>query len=244
MIKKLTNTLYHPIIYFFLVPFISILPGSIVASQYKQINSISFIALYIYIVINQLIENILRRIPTNNFQLSKNLLISLEIINGLFILLIGVRYSWMSAAILLHYTIIIQAQFLFTYYDLENTAAFIASFLKVVLLNGIAFYIHTNFFHFRFLPYYFGLFFPYFIYEFTRFEEKTDHKKLLLFIILSYLSAFYLLWEANRLMNILLFLALPFVMIFKSEFKRKYIATFLLSFSFIYIVLLGFIFIR
>lgn len=243
MIKKITNTCYHPIIYFFLLPLISIFPGSILAFQYGQTAFTSFIALYIYIVTNQLIENILLRIPTNNFQLSKRFLTSLEIVNILFLLFFGFRHSWMSAATLLLYTITIQLQFLFTYYDLEKTAAFIASFLKVILLNGIAFYIHTNFLHFRFLPYYFALFFPYFIYELTRFKEKADNKLILPMIIFSFLFTLALLWNTMGIFSSTLLLSFPFIIVFQTEHDGKYIATFLIVFSLLYMLLLSFSFI-
>lgn len=243
MIKKIRKILYQPIIYFFLLPFISILPGSIFASQYNRINYLSFIALYIFIIVNQLIENILLRIPTNDFQLSKKILISFEIVNSLVILFFSWRHSWISAAILLLYTIIIQLQFLFTYYDLERTSAFISSFLKIIVLNGLSFYIHTNFVHYRFFLYYFGIFLSYFIYSLTRSERKTENKVMIALISFSYLFNIILLWKDIGYLSLLLLFSIPFIFAYKEAINKKYMATFIIVFSILYITLIHLAFI-
>lgn len=238
MIKLIADKLYQPILYFFLLPLISLLPGSIFAFQYGQINYISLAILYGFVLANQLIENILLRIPTNDFQLSKKLLLMLEIINLLFILFFGLRHSWISAAALLLYTITIQLQFLFSYYDLEKTAVLITSILKVVLINSLSFYIHTNFVYYRLFPYYLSILLPYLIYELSRSTRKVNRKATYIIMTSSYLLTAALLWKDLGYISLLLFISSPFIVTFKETFNRKYLAIFLIFFSTIYITLL------
>lgn len=243
MIKKINNKLYQPTLFFFLFPLISLVPGTIFALQYGQINALSLAGLYIYIITNQLIENILLRLPVNDFERSKFFLITLESINILFIIIFGIRYSFMSGAILLLYTIIIQLQFLFSYYDLEKTSAIITSFLKIILLNSLSFYIHINFIHFRFSAYYFALFFPYLIYELTR-SEKTINR--IVFVTLSnfsYLFTVLLLWPDIGFLSLAIFIGYPFILAFTKKADQQYMPTFLILFSIIYITLISLIFI-
>lgn len=243
MIKTINNILYQPILFFFLLPLISLVPGTIIALQYDQINYLSFAVLYIYVLVNQLIENILLRIPANNFERSKRFLISLELVNLFLILFFGLRHSWISASILFLYTLIIQLQFLFSYYELEKIAAIIASFLKVILLNSLSFYSHMNFVHFRFSAYYFILFFPYLIYELARLEKKGNKKLLFALSTFSYLFSVILFWSNIGLLSLLLFISYPFVLAFIKENNQKYMPTFLIIFSVIYIMFITLIFI-
>lgn len=243
MIKKINHKLYQPMLFFFLLPLISLVPGTIFAFQYKQINYISFLVLYSYVMVNQLIENILLRIPANNFERSKRFLLSLEVVNLSFILFFILRYSWMSGLVLLLYTLMIQLQFLFSYYDLEKTAAIIASILKVILLNSLSFYIHTNFVSFQFLVYYLALFFPYLIYELTRLEKKPNQTIFFIFSIFNYLYTMVLLWQDTGFLTLALFISFPFIVGFLKETNQKYMPTFLILFSLIYIFLLTLIFI-
>lgn len=244
MIKILNNKLYQPMLFFFLLPLISLVPGTIFALQYGPINYISFTILYIYLVVNQLIENILLRIPANNFERSKRFLMALEFVNLLFILFFALRYSWMSATILLLYTVIIQLQFLFTYYDLEYIAAIIASFLKVILLNSFSFYIQANFVHFRFSAYYFVLFVPYLIYELTRLEKRINNNLFIALSSFSYVFPLVLLWKDLSLLSLSLFISYPLIFAFTKEADRKYMPTYLILFAVIYIPLISFIYLR
>lgn len=243
MIKIINDKLYQPMLFFFLLPLISLVPGTIFALQYGKINYVSFTALYIYIVVNQLIENILIRIPVNDFEESKKFLISLEFVNLLFILFFGLRYSWMNASILLLYTIIMQLQFLFSYYDLEIVAAIIASSLKVFLLNSLSFYIHTHFVHFKFSAYYFALFLPYLIYELARSDKNINRMLFFTLSSFSYLFPIILLWQDISLLSLSLLISYPFFFAFTKEVDQKYMPTFLVLFSIIYIALISLIFI-
>ncbi len=237
MNKLIMEKIYHPVVYFFLLPLFSLILGSIFALQYNSLNYLSLIALYVYIVINQLIENILLRKPKANFELSKKFLILLELINFLFIFFFSIRHSWIAGIILFLYTFTIQFQFLFSYYELEKMAAFLVNFFKIILLNGFSFYIHTNFVNYRFVPYYLAIFIPFLIYELARLDEKPSTKMSVIIISLSYLFAIILLWGSLHYLSFLLLLTLPVSFVLKEEFNLIYSASFSIIFSVVFVFL-------
>ena len=66
------------------------------------------------------------------------------------------------------YTLIIQLQFLFSYYDLDHASDHHNNLIKVVLLNGFSFYVQVRFIHPRFIPIYLVLFIPFYLFEISR----------------------------------------------------------------------------
>lgn len=243
MNNKLINKFYHPILYFFLLPLISLLFGSLFASQYTMLRPLMLIPFYFFILVNQLMENILLRIPKSDFELSKKLLILLESLNLALILFFTWHYSFIAGLTLFLYTLTIQMQFLFSYYDLETTAAFIASFLKVMLLNGFAFYIHTDFMNFSNFLDYGVIFIPYLIYELARIHTEPSRPAVKFLVSLSYLIALSILWPKISFFSLLLLLTLPLLWPSDNVVTRKETAIFLVNFSLFYaFVLIGSIF--
>lgn len=238
MNKLISSKLYHPVLYFFLLALLSLLFGSVLALQYGEFNLLAITFFYLYILVNQLIENILLRISNKDFQLSKKFIFILEIINLTIILFFIRYYSLNSGFILILYTLTIQLQFLFSYYNLERTASLISSFLKVILLNGFAFYIHTHFINYNYFLYYFGIYFPYLIYELARINNKNKDKLVTALTILSYTVAFIVLWKKISYLSLFLLLTIPIHWLGKEEINRKNSAVFLINFSIFYLILL------
>src|SRR5690625_6919092 len=141
--QRVLKMLYRPAL--FLLPFFYLALGSIFALYFNAFNVFSFIVFYVFVLTNQMLENTLLRIPSNNFEISKSFILGLEVLNAGLILYFGFQYSWLAALVLLFYTLIIQIQFVFNYYDLEGVAVFVVTLLKLVLLNGFAFYVQANF---------------------------------------------------------------------------------------------------
>ncbi len=239
MYNKLVNKFYNPVLYFFLLPVVSFAFGSFFASQYLPLQLFMLVPFYFFILVNQLMENILLRIPQNDFELSKKLFVFLETVNLLLVLFFTWRYSLIAGLTLFLYTLIIQLQFLFSYYNLERTAAFIASFLKVMLLNGFSFYIHTHFISLDSFINYAAIFIPYFIYELTRIYKQTFDSSIILLVGLSYPIAIFLLSQTISYLSLLLLLTLPFFWPKSKDFSRKDAAIFLIGFSFFYGLLLA-----
>lgn len=238
MYSKLVNKFYNPVLYFFLLPIVSFAFGSFLASRYMPLQLFMLVAFYFFILINQLMENILLRIPKSDFEISKKLLMFLETINLMLVLFFTWRYSFIAGLTLLLYTLTIQLQFLFSYYNLEKTAALIASFLKVILLNGFSFYIHTHFISFDSFIIYTAIFIPYFIYESARIYNQKFNSSIKLLIVLSYLIAIFSLSQTISYLSLLLLFTLPFFWPKSKKFSRKEAAIFLIGFSFFYSLLL------
>src|SRR5699024_6850777 len=120
---------------------------------------------YLFILMNQMLENILLRITDEQRNFSTSFFLILEALNIGSILYFGWQHSWLASLVLIGFTLIIQCQFLLTHYDLEGISVNLSNFFKIFLLNGFAFYIGTNFIHPRYFSYFSGLFFPLFLYE-------------------------------------------------------------------------------
>src|SRR5699024_4168358 len=147
----------------------------------------------------------------------------------------GWQHSWLASLVLLGFTLVIQLQFLFSYYQLDYAAVFIANFFKLILLNGFAFYLGTNFIFTRFIPYYGGLFLPFFLYEAARIRTNVPNKILIPFILLSYVIPGVLLWPHLTWGSLMLLLSLPFAWLLVSAYSRKTAATYTVIFSVLYL---------
>jgi len=242
MRRFIIKTFYHPVLFFFLLPVFYLALGSVFSLQYNNLNVLSLLAFYLFVFINQMLENMFLRIPTDNIELSKKFVLGLESINALILLYFALRHSWLAALVLLFFTLIIQLQFLFSYYDLDQLSVVITNFFKVILLNGFAFYISTNFIHTRFIPYYLGLFLPFYFYEAARLSREMKVKTLAALLAVSYLLAGVLLWEHLSWMSFSLLLSLPFAWVMVAEYNRKTAAIYAIAFSMLYIALIIFSF--
>src|SRR5699024_4950400 len=120
--------------------------------------------LYIFVQVNHMLENILLRIPKNDFEVSKPFLFGLEVLNVLLLGYFAFSYSWLAFLVLSGYTLIIQLQFLFSYYDLDHVAIITTTLLKLVLLNGFSFYLLVCFIHSCFIQFFLFFFFLFYIF--------------------------------------------------------------------------------
>lgn len=233
--QRVLEIFYRPALFFFLLPFFYLALGSVFALDFDTFNGFSFVVLYVFVLINQMLENIFLRIPNNSFNISRVFILSLEVLNVGVILYFGVHYSWLAALVLLFYTLIIQIQFLFNYYDLEGVAVFVVNLLKLVLLNGFAFYVQANFMHSGYIPVYFGLFIPFYLFEISRTNRTLKNVWLLSILALGYVLGIFFLWKYLKWKSLFLLFSLPFVGLFQLEFSRKTSAVFAYIFGLIYI---------
>lgn len=231
---------YRPMLFFFLLPVFYLILGNIFALQYDTFKVVPFILLYLFILTNQMLENILLRVPNDDFRISKPFFSSLELLNVLLLLYFGLYYSWLAALVSLLYTLIIQMQFVFNYYDLEFLIIFVVTFLKLLLLNLFSFYTQTNFIHPRFIPIYLGLFIPFYLFEVSRTERRVKNTHLLALLTLSYVMGVFCLWEAVGWPSLILLLSFPLVDLCLRDFNRKTSSTLALAFSLIYTFLILF----
>lgn len=237
MKQWISERFYRPMLFFFLLPIFYLILGNIFALQYETFKVIGFMLLYLFVLVNQMLENMLLRIPKNDFEISKPFFSGLEFLNIVLLVYFGFRYSWLAALVLLFYTLIIQIQFVFSYYDLEYIIVFVATFLKLVLLNGFSFYTQTNFIHPRFIPIYLGLFIPFYLFEVSRTDRKLKNIWLFSMVACGYNFSFFFLWGYIGWKSLFLLLSLPFASLFRAGINRKSSSIFVFIFSFTYIIL-------
>lgn len=239
MAKKFLDLFYRPIIFFFLLPLFQMALGIFFSLRYNNLNIPSFVFLYLFILMNQMLENVLLRIPNSDFEFNKGFLTVITGINILTILYFGFVHSWIAALVLLLFSLLIQGQFLFTYYDLDHVAIIITVLLKVILLNSFSFYTNAGFIQIDYLPYTLALLLPFFLYESSRVRLEIMKKMLPILLVLSYIIGIGLLWAQLSVTSLLLLVTLPFAWIVcQKEMTRKTTSLFSISFSLIYLILL------
>src|SRR5690625_998192 len=207
--------LYRHALFFLLVRFFYLALGSIFALDFNAFNVFSFIVFYVFVLTNQMLENTLLRIPSNNFEISKSFILGLEVLNAGLILYFGFQYSWLAALVLLFYTLIIQIQFVFNYYDLDGVAVFVVTLLKLVLLNGFAFYVQANFIYSFYILVCFFFFILFFLFEISRTDRALKNVWLLGIIALGYSFGIFFLWRYLEWQSLFLLLSLSFFCLFR-----------------------------
>lgn len=238
MTKINLKLFYRPTLFFLLLPLFQIIIGSIFSLEYNTLNILSFIFLYLFILMNQMLENVLLRIPHSDFEFNKLFFAIIQGFNLLTILYFGVFHSWTAALVLLLFSLIIQSQFLFTYYQLDYLAIIITVLLRVIFINSFSFYLNAGFIQIDFLPYTFALLIPFFLYESARTRLVMIERVLPFLLLLSYIIGVGMLWSLLSAPSLLLLICLPMVWSLKHDFSRKTTSLFAISFSLIYVVLL------
>lgn len=239
MSHKLLRFFYHPVLFFFSLPLFYMALGVLFSIPFDSIRILSIIFLYLFILINQMLENIALRLFNKENIFSKPFFITLEILNILTILYFGWRHSWTAALVLIGYSLIIQLQFLLDYYEMEYLSVTMTSIFKVFLLNGFAFYIGTNFMHLAVIPIFIGLFFPFLILEASRMVRRGNMKSVQVFIGFSYLVGIVLLWNRVGQLSLALLLSLPFAWLVSRNYNRQTASTFSIFFVFLYILIMA-----
>lgn len=200
----------NPLFLFCFIPGFYILFGALYAMQYTEINWLSFSLLYVYIILNQIMENILKKIYKKD-QLIKYLpVVILESLLLLTIAYFGISYSYLTIIVLLFYALIIQGQYLFHYYELSWLSVCIISLLKACLLNGISFYLHTGFISIRILLWVTPLFLPALIMEANRWGLNKKESYLKWELLLTYIIGIGLMSMTTGIYAAALFLSIPF----------------------------------
>lgn len=239
MTESILNKFYRPILFFFLLPIFQMIVGMIFSLQYNALNILSFIVFYLFILFNQMLENILLRIPNSDFSFSKRFFFTVEFLNILTILYFGLRHSWIAGIVSLLFSLIIQCQFLFSYYNLEYYAVIFTVILKSIFFNSFSFYVGTGFIQFRFIPYFIGLLLPLFLYEVARIRPEMNKKSIAVVCLLSYLIGVALLVQHLGALSLILILSVPFAFwLLKDEFNRKSSAVYTINFALFYVILL------
>lgn len=236
MAKKIMHVFYRPVLFFFMLPIFQIILGAIFSIKFDNLHIFSFIFLYLFALCNQMLENILLRIPNSDFKLNKKFLAILEALNLLVLLYFGFAHSWLACFVLFLFTLYIQGQFLFSYYDLEHIATILEVILKIIFINGFSFYTQTGFIQMRYVPFSLALLLPFYLYEAAKVHPEMKKKTLMILFGLTYLIGISTLWTQVSVLSLTLLLSLPFAwIILQKELNRKTTSLFAITFSIIYV---------
>lgn len=219
--------------------------------------------IYIFILVNQFIENQLTNRPLtekiNNFIL--NLL--LELLNLGLIIFLGMKYSSWIAVLLLMYTIIIHIQFVFVKYNLAMLSIIILTLFNSFILPFSIFHLHLNFIPAQLIRISFTYIIPIFMLIYERFARKLNRENILhpifnhswqkkiigLGLISSLIITFLILWPIHTWWTLML-LTIPLFTILwhvKSEshtlryLLRKHFIVFILVLNLIWMIHFTFI---
>ncbi|MEG0497210.1 MAG: hypothetical protein RR541_04365, partial [Carnobacterium sp.] len=113
LLTKMKGIFLHPLFLVFITPLTYILIGTIYAAQLSSIAFLPFIGLYLFILVNQLLEKIITIwLQKLNKELTTSLLIT-EAINLLIISYFALSFHLLIGLLLLFYSILIQGQVYF-----------------------------------------------------------------------------------------------------------------------------------
>lgn len=187
------RSIKKPLFLYFLLPSFYILFGTICALPYAPLNIISFFILYLFIILNQIIESSFENYFIHKKSKPLNKLWILELLIGLCLVYFIFAHSLVAALLLACYGLMVQSKYLFVHYDLEILSITLVTVFKSLLLNTFGFYIHTGFLSISLSIYFIPLVVPFFLYEYYNWNKSLSKKKKTFLVMLIYLIAFLFL---------------------------------------------------
>lgn len=195
MKSSLIRSIKTPLFLYFLLPSFYILFGTIYALPYASLNIISFFTLYLFILLNQIIESSFENYFVQKMSNPFRKLWTLELLIGLCLLYFVFTHSLVAALLLACYVLMVQSKYLFAHYDLEILSILLVTVFKSFLLNIFGFYIHTGFLSISLSIYFIPLVIPFFLYEYYNWNKSLSKKKKTFSVVLIYLIALLFLWS-------------------------------------------------
>lgn len=182
--------------------------------------------IYIFILVNQFIENQLTNRPLTDKMNPFIPNILLELVNLGLIIFLGVKHSPWIAVLLLMYTIIVHIQFIFVKYNLAMLSIIILTLFNSFILPFSIFHLHLNFIPAQLIRISVTYIIPIFMLEYERFARKLNRENILhpifnhswqkkiisLGLISSLVIAFLILWPTHTWWTMIL-LTIPLLTI-------------------------------
>lgn len=236
LLRDITKKHISKSVPFLLFPLIYLLPGTIYSTTYTNISWLELLTLFSFILINSGLEY---ELDKKNLYLKPSL-IFLELSNITLIIYFYINQSIFLGNIFILYSILIQTQYLFKFYQLHYLAIALLTIFKVFLLNGVSFYLNTNFITLSLFIIMLPYFIPKLLSETMRWK-KTNPFVFISLLLLSYIVGITSLWNSIGFWSLFLLLTLPLA--YKALSKRNYINTqlFTLLFSFTTLLLFTFL---
>lgn len=223
---------------FCFIPGFYILSGTLYALQYADVNWLSFALGYLLIMVNQLLENKFKESYTEETQSKKESILFIECVLFFIIIYFGIAHSIISGLLLICYSVLIQGQFLFKFYNSSNLAIVLVTLFKCLLLNSFGFYIHTGFIPFSLVIWTIPLLLPIGLTEYIRWKNLTP-VLLRILLIFSFTLGFVFLYLKAGWYGLLLILTLPFIFLtWKQTKKIQLLRLFTASFLFLHFTIM------
>ena len=217
LLTKLKGISLHPLFLVFITPLTYILIGTIYARQISSIAFLPFIGLYLFILVNQLLEKIISTwLQRLNKESTTSLLIT-EALNLLIISYFALSFHLLIGLLLLLYSVLIQGQLYFIKIGLRWFLLIMKAVFKGGILTYISFFIQLSFIPNTIFLWSIPLILLALIVEITEYSVKTKQVEqikqnrflFLCLLVLLYLSSFLILSLSFGYFSLFLLVSLP-----------------------------------
>lgn len=214
---KMKDIFFHPFFLILVTPIAYLLPGTIYAAQMSSFSFLPFIGLYLFILINQFLERIIRiwlQKPTKNLTVA---LLATETLNLIIISSFALSIHLLIGLLLLFYSILIQSQVYLIKLELNWVMYMMKAIFKGGILTYISFFVQLSFIPNTIFLWSIPFILLALLIEMTEYpirtqqiEQLKQHRSLLLGLLVAlYLSSFSILWLSFSYFSLLLLLSLP-----------------------------------
>lgn len=209
---------FHPFFLIFITPIAYLLTGTIYATQISKFSFFPFIGLYLFILINQLLEKIIRiwlHKPTKTLTYA---LLATEALNLIIISAFALSTHLLIGLLLLLYSTLIQSQHYLIKLELKWVMYTMKAIFKGGILTYISFFVQLSFIPNTIFLWSIPFILLALIIEITEYplrmqqiEQLKQQRSLFLGLLTAlYLSSFSILWLSFGSFSLLLLLSLPF----------------------------------
>ncbi|MGB3161631.1 hypothetical protein [Carnobacterium sp.] len=235
-LAKLKTILFHPYFLIFITPLTYILIGTIYAAQLSTIAFLPFLALYLFLLVNQFLEKIIYIwIEKLTKELTTTLLVT-EAINLLLISYFALTYHLLIGLLFILYSILMQGQVYFFKIDIKWFVFIMKAIFKGGILTYIAFFVQLFFIPNTLFLWSIPLILLALIIEITEYPIRTkqinrikENRFLFLGLLLTlYLTSFFILGLSFGYFSLLLLLSFPAAWSILSLYRTS---TYTLSYS-------------
>ena len=204
--------LQNPVFLFFLLPLFYMIFGSVYALQYNSFHVIPFIVLYFFILLNQLLEFILKkRFDEEKFSNIVVFLIA-EIALIATLTYFWIYYSWLATLFLVLYSIFIQSNVLFRIYELRFLPAILTLVMNLIFMNGFSCYTQAHFISIHALLIVTPQILPFFILTIHQWRVKLSRILLVIILLFNMGLFIYSYYSIIGYWSFIILLSLPFIL--------------------------------
>lgn len=257
-LKRSSSFLHHPALHTFLLPLVLSLFGVIYASRFTAIQFAPYFVLYVFLLVNKLLETQLTKQASSSDIFLPQLNIFLEILNIGCVAYFLVNGSLLSVILPLCYTLVVHFQYIFLAYDMAPLALVMLSLFKGIGIQAFAFYLQLHFIPTSLFLWSLPMVLPLFLIEANRWErmiavedsffmshipssasflQDKKQKGTNIVLVLIFLIGIVVLWNQATWLSLFLLVLWPIVRSISSftlKMQQKKLHLFFVSFNMLY----------